>query len=165
MGLLPAIVAASEVRWYEPVSQAVEEPLGDVSEAVVEGGDGLAVLSGDSSRKAALLDELQDHVGDLQEEVEAPEQIFISAVDVFQFISTVLEGIETLVLSLPTISSSLLGNGDDVFRGDQPIGDPGEGGLPAVLGLDALNGVEGVGSALVVDVGQAVDPGCAAGVE
>ena len=51
-----------------------------------------------------MLDQLQDQVGDLQQEVEAAQQVFAGAVDVLQLIAAVLLGVEAFVLNRPAVS-------------------------------------------------------------
>lgn len=108
---------------YQEVPKAVQQPVADVAQASEDDHDG----SPDGvAQQLALLDELQDQVGDLQQEVETLEQILARAVYVLQFIAAVLLAVESGILDFPAIASSLFGSLVDVFVVDRQVGDPGE---------------------------------------
>ena len=76
--------------------------------------DLLPILLGQMGEQAAVFEQLQEDVGALQQIVEGLEVLRADAVGMRQIQAAVFLRVEALVFNLPSVASSLLGNGCDV---------------------------------------------------
>ena len=88
------------------VPQAFKKALADFGKAAEELEGRFAVSRGEVHQRAAGEEELQHHVGDLQQRVEAFEYAFVVAVGVFEVQAAVLLVVEALVFNFPSAASS-----------------------------------------------------------
>ena len=98
--------------------------------------------------------ELVQHVGDLQQDVEVFDCVWVFAKGMFQVVAAVLLCMESHIFNEPSQSSSMIGQFFYRKGIDVEICDPNE--VPFFVGceFDLLKDVEGV-----PPIGQIIDPG------
>src|SRR5271157_5191483 len=140
------------------VTEGIQQAAGEILQAAEQLQGCPSELGRQVAQQAAGFQELQDHVGDLQQIVVGFELFRVDAENVFQVEAAVLLAIESLVLNVPAVSSSFRGDVIDGMGVDLEVRDPGERGGFTVHRFLAFDGVEPPGSPLVIPIGQAVDP-------
>ena len=101
------------------VAPRFQQAESDVFGRAHTGWEGLA-------KQAALLDQLGEQVGDLQQKVENLTGHRISGVRVFQVEPPVFLNVEAFILDLPAYTPSLVGRLNDLLVLEGEIGDPAE---------------------------------------
>jgi len=143
--------AVHGVGRYQTVAEALGQSPSHVAEAAEEA---FAV----PAQQAAVFEQLQDQMSDLQQYIEVLDLLIPGAVSMLQIEPAVLLDVESFVFDFPAASAAAVGQSGDVVGADGEVGQPCEELLPVAVLFLALECVKLVGAVLVIGVLQIADP-------